>query len=419
MVVHHLQDQDEAAAAYLIGGLALRRGGSIPIETSSAYGAAILMPQLARTAKWPTYLTILSVRSFVFLVWNGMIQLGMLYCVMREQEVQHSFAGMMFLCNFGAGVTGPEATTITPARTYPFGQLQTRGFFRDALRDLFPDKVDQVHAQVDVGEYALESYVARWMCCYLFVLITTAELVLIAKMVRLLWSVPSRAEPWFSRVKDDNEGDDQNSKDWLDQVSIRVAGIPMTWKVIYFVCILAPKCVIWKVLNQVGITFLMETSTIEDLIINCLGLAFILNIDETIFQVLMTTSVREILGRCEPYEQFTHWPAGSDPGWEARAGPEEAKNYAARASSDISLYLSMVPWKMLVSIVVALIFIGDYYHRHCTVVDGVLVSRTRYVPGPDGQRPSLFEMLVPEIFYGLHEGKIPFWSMPRHSAMSS
>merc|ERR1719506_3577426 len=51
----------------------MREGGTCKVE-QSVYGAAIVMPQLARTAGWSKCFTILAFRSYVFLMLNILLQ---------------------------------------------------------------------------------------------------------------------------------------------------------------------------------------------------------------------------------------------------------------------------------------------------------------------------------------------------------
>merc|ERR1712070_376786 len=84
----------------------------------------------------------------------------------------------------------------------------------------------------------------------------------------------------------------------LEDVRIKIAGMPFVWKMVNFVVILIPKVVLWKLTAEVGVMSLMETSDIDNIITNCVSLTFILNIDETVCAVLLPTSAIRLLSKC-------------------------------------------------------------------------------------------------------------------------
>merc|ERR1719310_1139911 len=104
------------------------------------------MPQLARTAGWNRFFSLLSLRSFIFLAVNVTVQAWILMMLGKEIFVMDAFAGKVYLCDFGAHITdcpgdphctGPSGTSYTPARMYNFAAWQTRTFFRDSLISIF------------------------------------------------------------------------------------------------------------------------------------------------------------------------------------------------------------------------------------------------------------------------------------------
>eukprot|EP00438_Fugacium_kawagutii_P021033 Skav205791 [mRNA] locus=scaffold340:336619:354110:+ [translate_table: standard] len=97
---------------------------------------------------------------------------------------------------------------------------------------------------------------------------------------------------------------DELDEDWLQNIDLRIAGMPLMWKAINAVLILAPKILVWKLTVQTGITFLMETASISDLVVNSIALTFILSIDEMICETLTSQSTLSMLSRCKDYPLF-------------------------------------------------------------------------------------------------------------------
>merc|ERR1712110_1060237 len=80
--------------------------------------------------------------------------------------------------------------------------------------------------------------------------------------------------------------------------------MPMTWKVINATLIVLPKAVLFKQTAETGIVFLMETSGIQDIIVNSVGLAFILNLDELIYSALMSEEESKIVEVCDDFPLY-------------------------------------------------------------------------------------------------------------------
>lgn len=366
---------ERLASAMLIGSFLVRKGGTLYLESSSAYGAAILIPQLARTAGWPWFLTSEVLRSWLFLFLNIGIQFCLLRLIGKEESVMDLYSGQMYLCDFADGVRGPLGTEITPARTYPFDQWITRLFVKDSLKAIFPHEADRIETLVDPGEYALESFSARWVCCFIFMLATMTELLMIINMLRLLLSVPSAAQPWVERKPPEAE---EHPLTWLDGVRIKIAGIPPGWKVVYLLLVWVPKVLIWKLTCQIGIDFLMETSCIEDIIVNSVAMAFILNIDEMICGTLMTDPAKSMLARCEEYPLYNIHEEASHSEEDIIAKYYDKQCIRQMRCADV---FSSIPWKFIGCSALTALFCWDYYMRHCdTTKDGVLVSKPIYTP---------------------------------------
>merc|ERR1740138_187716 len=135
----------------------------------------------------------MAVRAYIFLIVNFVVQGGLLYMIAKEETVMDLFSGQMYLCDFGAWVKdcpgqpwciGPGGTEITAPRLYSWEQWSVRTFVKQSLQTLFPERLDEINAKIDPGEYGVESYTCRWMCCFIFMMSVMSELFLNFRMIR-------------------------------------------------------------------------------------------------------------------------------------------------------------------------------------------------------------------------------------------
>ncbi|CAE7711400.1 NITA [Symbiodinium sp. CCMP2592] len=273
--------------------------GFATVDATSVYGAALALPQLARSAGWTISYTGLALRGLLFMIMNNLLQGFLLYMISKEERIINKFGSQMFLCDFaahhqncphGSNCVGPGGTVITPSRLYDFDLWSTRTFVRDSFKLLFPEKEQEIMDKIDPGEYGVESYYLRTVCCFLFVLGLWHDLAGSWDMLDLLWCVPADSERWIvptagQKPQEEEIGVSQAYTDAalhemieLDFVQFRVAGMPLHWKLFNLFCLLCPKIYLWLLTVDIGIVFLMETSEIEDMIINCVALGFILQI---------------------------------------------------------------------------------------------------------------------------------------------
>merc|ERR1719188_2406311 len=217
------------------------------------YNAALVVPQIARSCRWRGTMLALCVRTFICLAVNAVLQGYMVFLLNKESLIFSSLAGQMHTCDFaanlancpdGAGCVGPGGTKYTPDRLYDFSSWSTRNYVRDALHALFPDLADEITSKVDPGEYGIESWGCRALCTFVFVLTVMGEIDRIKTRMRLQWSVPSASQSWvsFERPSWCSKGDAKEVQSWneLDFVKIKVAGIPLPWKIVNLTCITHP-----------------------------------------------------------------------------------------------------------------------------------------------------------------------------------
>merc|ERR1719428_450916 len=87
--------------------------------------------------------------------------------------------------------------------------------------------------------------------------------------------------------------------------------MPLAWKIANVMIVLLPKVLLWKLTVETGVTFLMETAGISDIVVNSVALSFILNFDEMIYNVLTTWETRQMLSKVEEYAPYDLTEANS------------------------------------------------------------------------------------------------------------
>lgn len=405
--------------------------GFANVDPSSVYGAALVLPQLARSAGWTISYTGLAMRGLLFMMFNNMLQGFLLYMISKEERIINKFGNQMFLCDFaahlencpeGPNCIGPGGTSFTASRLYPFELWTTRTFVRDSLVALFPDRKDDIMKDVDPGEYGVESYWLRLVCCFLFVLGLWHDLAGSWDMLDLLWYVPTQSELWIvpRTPKEEEETGHPAGATMLlsdiasheaielDFVQFRVAGMPLHWKIFNFMCLLFPKMYLWLLTVDIGIVFLMETSEIEDMIINCVALGFILQIDELMMGI-MPPECGKILEFMKGYAKEGRPPIHV-PEEEEILQHENARSWHIWTPS---LWLALLPRRLVAMLAVASFFVAKYYVEHCVLKeDWSLVSKPLRLPHASSLPIiSFFFGPIPTLF-PIDAEEEPVWEMP-------
>lgn len=363
----------------------------LALEKESVYGVGILVPQLARSSGWPKALIVMTAKMYMFVALNFFMQVTILAAIQKEQNVMDFFSGQMYLCDFGAPIApcpdspscqGPGGTKISAPRLYNFQSWVTRTFVRDSLVALWPDRAKEIHEKIDPGEYGAESRIIRWLCCGIFMTEVMNELTLIYNLVLLLWTIPTRADSWIYMDNDEFEvdGNEENEID-EDNLRLRVAGMPACWKLINVMTILLPKILLWYLTAEAGVAFLMETAAMSDMIINAVGLVFILQIDESICANLMSPATNKLMSECRDYEPeetdklVKEGTEGSELSPEDSALSREDSKASIPAVEAVHQHyhqlefmelVALLPWRLMMTITMTAVFVCEYYMRHCT-----------------------------------------------------
>lgn len=400
----------------VLGGM--EKAGACKIEQGSVYGAAIAVPQIARSAGYPTSMLALAFRAYLFVLLNYFAQTLFVYYIYDSQTNMNPFGGQMHLCDFAAhisncpdapGCDGPGGEQIAdPGALYPFDIWITRKLFRDSMLILFPDRKSDILNNVDPGEYGLESYYCRWLCIFIFVLQIADEFQNIRDLVHTLWKLPSEGEPW---IEYNPPAKDAHGHDELDYVTFRVAGIPRGWKVWNILFVLMPRIFIWRMLTMAGVHFLMETAAMVDQIVNTTALSFVLTTDELILERLATKATRHIMEGVKARELFddSHLVGASD---------QETldRYYLQELSFCHSGYtFPLFPKRLFWTILLMALFVIEYYVHNCVYTeDGALVSKDVFLPVSAHMDLWCFFNKFFSISTEKHVEE-PFWSMP-HAA---
>jgi len=414
-----LRQSTQLASAKLITILWKREGQVIDVEKTSVYGSSLLLPQVARSAGWPRELVFLVIRSYILLFLAVFLQGFMVYMINKEEAVLDKFSGESYLCDMGRnlpecpdgpGCMGPGGTRYTPSRLYGWSSYVARSYAKQSLQAMFPDKADLIDEKVDPGEYGVESHWCRLLGCFLFVTSLTSEILAIGNFAKFLIYLPTESKSWISyeHPLEEHEKDKEQAKKTLgmselDCVKIRVCGMPLGWKAANVVLLLIPKVAVWMITLIGGVTFLMETAGIDDCIVNSTALAFILNIDEMIYESLTNNFTRAVMQNAEAYELVDGSVDENYTDAEALAAFERT-----RLRSNIKFVAGLFPYRVILTLGFTALGVGFYYHKNCLKSsDGTWVSKSMYLPLDDEY--TVFEAFLPMWFSPAHKSK-PYWT---------
>jgi len=402
-----------AKATEILGGMEM--AGDCHIEKESIYGAALAIPQIARSARWPKSMFCETLRTYVFLLLNYFLQIMFVYFISDSLTSMNPWGGQMQLCDFASHLAqcptspdcvGPGGAIIQdPGALYPYDIWATRQFIKARLMAMFPDKdLDSF----DTGEYGVESYYCRFLCIFVFVVTVADEFQNIRSLLKLLMKLPSQEGLW---VQFDQASSEQSGKDFQSQlecVRFFVNGMPLRWKFFNAIFLLLPKIFLWRMLTMAGVHLLMETAAIVDLILNTTALCFVSETDELIMDRLVTRSTRKIMTRLRDYELFEDW----------RNEENEDEAYLARhEENEMTWWLKWHDWWLLPrrlcwSIALMFIFVVEYYYHNCRRSEaGNWISKAMtFPPTPHLEfRPFFLRFLSLAM---RDEGNETFWSPP-------
>eukprot|EP00746_Dinoflagellata_sp_MGD_P033570 gnl/MRDRNA2_/MRDRNA2_18011_c0_seq1.p1 gnl/MRDRNA2_/MRDRNA2_18011_c0~~gnl/MRDRNA2_/MRDRNA2_18011_c0_seq1.p1 ORF type:complete len:507 (+),score=62.11 gnl/MRDRNA2_/MRDRNA2_18011_c0_seq1:50-1570(+) len=432
--LEHKQAEADTISATIAAGRAVQllmlreTSGTYEVARNSVYGIALAMPQIARCTNWSRTFTGLAIRSYVNLLVNLAIQTVILYEIDCELNVMNYYGGQMHLCEFGRNFDacpdaqdciGPNGSQYSPARLYANYQTwSTRMFVQSSLISIFPDRREEIQSNVDPGEYGLESTICRCACLFLFVLTIVNDLRESLGLVTMLWNIPSQGPKtmgWLSYDPPRWTSDKSHAKQMfghseMDYIHFSVAGMPVCWKFVNFMIIIVPKIGLWVLLATAGTQFLMETAGICDLIVNCLAMTFILDVDELVADRLCTEATKAIMAKLEGWDQFDAGPLEEMHDHEVIS--EFTKNETQYRLTDFKLLLLLTPKRLLTTLVITVCLYLAYFQRFCIKTDdGSYISEPLYPPrqGTLGSWNLLRWFIAP---YTIPREGDPYWAWP-------
>lgn len=318
-------------------------------------------------------------------------------------------------CPDGPDCTGPGGQPIPdPVALYPFDIWYTRGFLRDSLQVLFPDRKDEIGEKVDPGEYGLESYWCRLLCIFVFVLQIADEFQNIRELIKFLYQI-RRGEadeaPWvqYDSTPQESKPKDDHGNAELEFVQFSVNAMPLRWKLFNVIFLLIPRIFIWRMVTMAGVHFLMETAAMVDQIVNTTALSFVLTTDELILERLATKATKHMMSSLKDTQLYDYTPYADETDQQAleRYSTQEMKWWTGGHS------FPLVPKRLLEAALLMMLFTAEYYLHNCKRnEDGGWVSMDMFLPKEAHLRIACFM----KKFFSLaseHESQdVAFWSMP-------
>merc|ERR1719456_850441 len=134
-----------------------------------------------------------------------------------------------------------------------------------------------------------------------------------------------------------------------------------------------PKMLFWVMTANLGVAFLMNTSGITDSIVNSMALAFILSIDELIFETATAGRTKYMMDNTEPFH--LHQLTAERQAPEDHILIEDEKHRRSLKCPDL------FPQRLLFVVVLTWIFLTLYYWTRCErSADGTWVSQPLHMP---------------------------------------
>eukprot|EP00933_Yihiella_yeosuensis_P044972 TRINITY_DN40267_c0_g1_i1.p1 TRINITY_DN40267_c0_g1~~TRINITY_DN40267_c0_g1_i1.p1 ORF type:complete len:368 (-),score=16.09 TRINITY_DN40267_c0_g1_i1:157-1203(-) len=348
------------------------------------------MTQIARCSGWHGMLTGMLIRSYLLLLLNFFVQSYLILMISEANQVMDVLGGKMHLCDFGKTLEdcpgdpsclGPGGTELSPPRIYNYDIWAVRLFVRDSLAQVFPDHEDEIRSKVDPGEYGLENYWCRLICCFIFILSEVRDFYRTLSLFRMIRVVPSEEGEWIQWNELGADGIE------LSNLPCRIQGIPRVWKFVIFVTVIVPKVLLWWCVCWQGFKFLMETSGIVNLVLGAVAMDFILSVDELIFSCCVNACNRHILSQLQAFKVLP------DP---------------AHVPGVLEMIWFYIPRRLMLAVILTGAFLLRYYHENCEIDDsGFWVSKPMYLPTTTRYTfMNYIQSYVPT-------EATPFWTMPK------
>jgi len=269
---------------------------------------------------------------------------------------------------------------------------------------------DEIDTVIDLGEYGMESYTCRLLCVVIFIVSIMPEIKLCNDMLRLLWFIPSTNEPWLELEEGGLEEDDADR--CIEKVNVKCAGMSYFWKGVNLFVVFIPKATLLYMTANAGVTFLMETAGMDDIIVNSVAMGFLLSLDELVVDALLSKTMDNLTETCDPYDYQETAEA------QKLNADETVRLYGSALSTCTAMgfcrllveifFKKMIKFYMIV--LMTAFFIGKYYLEHCEYKGGQWVSGP--VHRPVGLKFGFMNMFH---HFPVPSEVDPYWTMPEPS----
>ena len=323
---NRLRDQETSSAA-----ARYRLVEEMPRD--SAYAAVLVMWPLYRSSGWSRHYRMLFIASLVMFLVSISLQGGMLYLLLYRKLVSKD-GGDPHACMYGIGAAdsffiptgyfeetsigrGFGGLTVTDDnRETDFGRYELQdGIYNSLVRIIHVVRAmmanntagsSQVHledamkavSKVEPKVFGIETHGFRFMGVFLFVVQWCIDFwtSTVHFYIGPCWANSMQGGSWIQR----NQNGDV----------FRFAGYQLR-KDCFVIGLLAVLSLVVSFFTLLlGIDMLLSLTTAEDVLLNCLALTFILDIDEIVFRSFAPIEVRNILNDLdlEFYHQSNVWP---------------------------------------------------------------------------------------------------------------
>jgi len=160
------------------------------------------------------------------------------------------------------------------------------------------------HGQLRTVKFSTESKWANWegisgpiYCGFLMVMLIIWWLAMLSemRMVYSWWLLVC----YFPTTTDRSGSDCAQMVEEDDAIKINIIAFPRAHKIYTIAFNLLPRTILVMLCSTIGSLFLIQADDYEDLILNCVALTFLIEIDEMIFAGCISDSRKEMIGSCE------------------------------------------------------------------------------------------------------------------------
>jgi len=344
------------------------------LSPQSVYTASIVFPQIARSSGYQLTYVAISLKMICLTIICFVLQLIFVISLWQASVYRPTQGGGPHMCTYGQDTgnsqqTGPLGITINPDRSNlesNYKMLIIRNTLWEVLRHL-----NITNSAIGPVEFGTESASCRGAAVAAFFFSIILEVSSMWSTAVFLVRSPTlhsrneyHAEQWISLAEPNLFTGNLRSvlgKSDLDCVTFKMAGMPLCWKILWAWPVLLCRQVIIATVAYVGFYFLMNTGGIVDLVLNCIALVFIVDMDKLSFAAFATHVTCDILQRLQPFRIPV---SAEEVEAEVRKNTDKERHHSVCDRFRHTVGIS----KMLLSLMVVqwgAFFL--YFHAHCVM----------------------------------------------------